>query len=57
MEVESSFFHISSPIFDGENYQLWVVKMETYLDVSFEVYKQICNQKHNTQVKRDIEKS
>ena len=32
MEAESSFSHISSPIFDGENYQLWVVKMETYLD-------------------------
>jgi len=33
MEVETSFSHMSSPIFDGENYQLWAVKMETYLDV------------------------
>lgn len=32
MEVEPSFSHVSSPIFDGENYQLWAVKMETYLD-------------------------
>ena len=32
MEAETSFSHISSPIFDGENYQLWAVKMETYLD-------------------------
>jgi len=32
IEAESSFSHISSPIFDGENYQLWAVKMETYLD-------------------------
>ena len=32
MEAESSFSHISSLIFDGENYQLWAVKMETYLD-------------------------
>ena len=32
MEVETSFSHMSSPIFDGENYQLWAVKMETYLD-------------------------
>ena len=33
MEVETCFSHMSSPIFDGENYQLWAVKMETYLDV------------------------
>jgi len=32
MEAETSFSHISSPIFDGENYQLWAVKMETYLE-------------------------
>jgi len=32
IEAESSFSHISSPIFDGENYQLWAVKMKTYLD-------------------------
>jgi hypothetical protein len=32
MEAETSFSQISSPIFDGENYQLWAVKMETYLE-------------------------
>jgi len=32
MEAEISFSQISSPIFDGENYQLWAVKMETYLE-------------------------
>ncbi|XP_061949956.1 scopoletin glucosyltransferase-like, partial [Populus nigra] len=32
MEVEASFSHISSPIFNGENYQLWAVRMETYLE-------------------------
>ena len=32
MEVEASFSHISSPIFDRENYQLWAVRMETYLE-------------------------
>ena len=33
MEAETSFSQISSSIFDGENYQLWAVKMETYLEV------------------------
>ena len=32
MEAEASFSHISSPIFEGENYQLWAVRMETYLE-------------------------
>jgi hypothetical protein len=32
MEAETSFSQISSLIFDGENYQLWAVKMETYLE-------------------------
>ncbi|KAE8687773.1 aspartate and glycine-rich protein-like [Hibiscus syriacus] len=32
MEVESSFSSISSPVFDGENYQMWAVRMETYLE-------------------------
>ncbi|KAL4280510.1 hypothetical protein GQ457_03G037790 [Hibiscus cannabinus] len=32
MEIETSFSQISPPIFDGENYQLWTVRMETYLE-------------------------
>jgi len=32
MKAETSFSQISSPIFDGENYQLCAVKMETYLE-------------------------
>ena len=32
MDNEASFSHISSPIFNGENYQLWAVRMETYLE-------------------------
>ena len=32
METETSFSHISSPIFDGENYQLYEVKIKTYLE-------------------------
>ncbi|XP_022877125.1 uncharacterized protein LOC111395384 [Olea europaea var. sylvestris] len=32
MEGEASFSHIAPPIFDGENYQLWAVRMETYLE-------------------------
>ena len=31
MDNEASFSHISSPIFNGENYQLWAIRMETYL--------------------------
>ena len=32
MEAETSFSHISSRIFNGENYQLWAVKMDIYLE-------------------------
>jgi hypothetical protein len=32
MNNEASFSHISSPIFNGENYQLWAVRMEAYLE-------------------------
>ena len=32
MEAEASFSQIAPPIFDGESYQLWAVKMETYLE-------------------------
>ncbi|XP_016507659.2 uncharacterized protein LOC107825324 [Nicotiana tabacum] len=32
METETSFFQIAPPVFDGENYQLWAVRMETYLE-------------------------
>ena len=32
MDNETSFSHISSPIFNGENYQHWTVRMETYLE-------------------------
>ncbi|XP_038991289.1 uncharacterized protein LOC120114433 [Hibiscus syriacus] len=32
MKVEASFSSISPPVFDGENYQMWAVRMETYLE-------------------------
>ena len=32
MEAETSFSSIVPPVFDGDNYQIWVVRMETYLD-------------------------
>ncbi|XP_052478485.1 uncharacterized protein LOC128034010 [Gossypium raimondii] len=32
METETSFSQIAPPIFDGQNYHLWAVKMETYLE-------------------------
>ena len=32
MDAETSFSPMAPPVFDGENYQLWAVKMETYLE-------------------------
>lgn len=32
MEGESSFSSIAPPIFDGENYQVWAVRIEAYMD-------------------------
>ncbi|ESR36898.1 hypothetical protein CICLE_v10030169mg [Citrus x clementina] len=32
MEAEASFSSIAPPVFDGDNYQMWAVHMETYLD-------------------------
>ena len=32
MEAEASFSSIAPPVFDGENYQIWAVRMEAYLD-------------------------
>ncbi|XP_073263046.1 uncharacterized protein [Populus alba] len=32
MDSESSFTHNSPPIFNGENFQLWAVRMETHLE-------------------------
>ena len=32
MEGEANFSHITLPIFDGENYDLWEVKMQSYME-------------------------
>ena len=32
MEGESSFSMVTPPIFDGDNYQIWAVRMKTYLE-------------------------
>jgi hypothetical protein len=40
MEAEASFSQIAPPIFDGESYQLWAVKMETYLE-AFNLWKAV----------------
>ena len=32
MDAESSFFALAPPIFDGDNYKIWAVRMETYLE-------------------------
>ncbi|XP_068498570.1 uncharacterized protein [Phaseolus vulgaris] len=32
MEGESSFSVVAPPVFDGDNYQMWAVRMETYLE-------------------------
>jgi len=40
MEAEASFSQIAPPIFDGESYQLWAVKMKTYLE-AFNLWKAV----------------
>ena len=32
MGGESSFSTVAPPVFDGDNYQMWAVRMETYLE-------------------------
>jgi len=32
MEAEIDFSHFTPPIFDGESYELWAMKMESYLE-------------------------
>lgn len=32
MDAGSSFSHVATPVFDGESYDLWAVRMESYLD-------------------------
>ena len=32
MEAEASFSSITLSVFDGDNYQIWAVRMETYLE-------------------------
>lgn len=32
MDAESNFSKVAPPVFDGENYDLWAVKMEAYLE-------------------------
>ena len=34
MDSEVSFTAISPPVFDGTNYQVWVVRIEAYLDAN-----------------------
>ena len=32
MDIEASFFSISPQVFNGENDQIWDVRMESYMD-------------------------
>ena len=32
MDIEASFSSIAPPVFNGENYQIWAMRMESYLD-------------------------
>ncbi|XP_056162590.1 uncharacterized protein LOC130136570 [Syzygium oleosum] len=32
MDAEAGLSSIAPPVFDGDNYQIWAVRMETYLD-------------------------
>ena len=32
METETTFSHVAPPIFDGDNYQAWAVRMTIHLE-------------------------
>jgi hypothetical protein len=32
MKTDTSFSHVAPPIFDGENNDIWIVRMESYLE-------------------------
>ncbi|WVZ15253.1 hypothetical protein V8G54_012819 [Vigna mungo] len=32
MDAETSFSHVAPPIFDGDNYDLWAIKMQNFLE-------------------------
>ena len=32
MGAESNFSAVAPPVFDGDNYQIWAIRMETYLE-------------------------
>lgn len=32
METKTNISHVALPIFDGENYDMWEVRMESYLE-------------------------
>lgn len=32
METKTNISHVALPIFDGENYDMWTVRMESYLE-------------------------
>ena len=34
MEAKASFSSIAPSVLNGDNYQIWIVHMETYLDAS-----------------------
>ncbi|XP_019225020.1 PREDICTED: uncharacterized protein LOC109206635 [Nicotiana attenuata] len=64
MEGESVFSSIAPPVFDGENYQVWAVRMEAYMDAcglweaveeDYEVFPLPCNPTM-TQIKTHKEK-
>lgn len=31
-DTKSSFIHVTPPVFDGQNYQAWAVRMTIHLD-------------------------
>jgi len=37
MDVDSNFSQVAPPVFDGENYHLCAVKMESYLEEDYEI--------------------
>ena len=55
MNVEANLSSIAPPVFDGENYQLWAVRMETYLE-ALDLWEAVEEKRTKTQIKSNKEK-
>jgi len=56
MEGGSNFSAMAPPVFDGDNYQMWVVRMETYLEAVEEEIHSLLENPIVAQIKSQKEK-